>query len=154
MEKRTLFALLVYLILIAASLYTGALVLQSTQNAEVTVRWATATELNTAGFNLCRSATPAEKDCQLINDRLIPPAPDTLAGGDYSFVDLNAGPGQTYYYFVQEVEYGGTVNAHGPIKIESAAVNVVEVVVVVLSLLIGIFGLSTTLKNARQPPAT
>ncbi|MGQ9491610.1 MAG: hypothetical protein ACUVR4_00790 [Anaerolineae bacterium] len=48
--------------------------------APVRIEWRTETEINTAGFNLYRSESPAGPFDVKVNDQLIPPAADPLTG--------------------------------------------------------------------------
>lgn len=84
--------------------------------ARVVVEWTTATEINTAGFNLYRGER-AEGPFTKINAELIAASPDPLLGGKYRFEDTYVVSGQTYYYELEDVEYGGATARHGPIII-------------------------------------
>lgn len=75
----------------------------------ITVRWATATEVDTLGFNLYRATQP-EGPFRQINQHLIPGSVDPLAGAEYEFVDSDVQRGQHYYYQLQEVEIDGIAN--------------------------------------------
>jgi hypothetical protein len=70
------------------------------------VKWDTASELNTAGFNVLRGDNPDGPFTRL-NADVIPASPDPLVGGHYVFTDTHVALGQTYYYRVEEVEFGG-----------------------------------------------
>lgn len=107
------------LILLTASGFGVRAWLASRQAAvPVLVEWKTASELNTAGFNLYRSEAPGGSLTQ-VNTSLIPAAPDPLTGGSYQFKDPNALPGRTYYYMLEEVENGGGTNRYGPIEVQA-----------------------------------
>lgn len=84
--------------------------------ARVVVEWTTATEINTAGFNLYRGER-AEGPFAKVNVELVAASPDPLVGGKYRYEDTTVAPGQTYYYELEDVEYGGTTTRHGPIVI-------------------------------------
>jgi hypothetical protein len=81
----------------------------------VRVEWATATELDTTGFNVYRGASPDGPFDVKVNAELIPPAADPLVGGRYAVTDETARAGVRYYYQLQEVERTGRVNTFGPI---------------------------------------
>lgn len=86
--------------------------------ARVVVQWTTATEINTAGFNLYR-AERAEGPYTKINAQLIP-ASDALTGGKYQYEDTTVVAGKTYYYQLEDVEYGGATARHGPIVVTAS----------------------------------
>lgn len=89
---------------------------QSYANPQVVVEWSTATELDTAGFNLYRSASGDGPFAQ-VNQQLVPSSPDPLTGGDYAFVDPDVEPGRTYFYELEEVEYNGATQRFPPIQV-------------------------------------
>jgi hypothetical protein len=72
-------------------------------NPSIQVEWNTATELETAGFNLYRS--PAiDGEFERINNKLIPGEGSGVTGAAYTFDDKEVTAGQTYYYLLEEVE--------------------------------------------------
>ncbi len=89
---------------------------QSYANPQVVVEWSTATELDTAGFNLYRS-TSADGPFVQVNEQLVPSSPDPLTGGDYAFADPDVDPGRTYFYELEEVEYNGATQRFPPIQV-------------------------------------
>jgi hypothetical protein len=82
----------------------------------VTVEWSTASELNTAGFNVLRGDNPTGPFTRL-NSEVIPASPDPLVGGSYIYTDTRVTPGQTYYYQLEEVEFGGSVSTQGIVTV-------------------------------------
>ncbi len=86
--------------------------------ARIVVQWTTATEINTAGFNVYRSER-AEGPYTKLNAQLIP-ASDALTGGKYQYEDTTVVSGKTYYYQLEDVEYGGATARHGPIVITAS----------------------------------
>ncbi len=82
----------------------------------VLINWSTASELNTAGFNILRGDSP-NGPFTLLNSEVIPASPDPLVGGTYVFTDTRVTPGQTYYYQLQEVEFGGNTTPQGVVTI-------------------------------------
>ncbi len=108
----------------------------------VTVEWSTASELNTAGFNVLRGDN-ANGPFVRLNPQIIPASPDPLVGGSYVFTDTGVIPGQTYYYQLEEVEMGGntspqgTVVATAPRSVEPivAVAGIVIMVIVIAALL-------------------
>ena len=82
----------------------------------IVVEWTTASEVNTAGFNLYRGQTP-DGPFAKINASLIPASTDSISGKKYRYDDSNLTPGQTYYYQLEDVERSGASAKHGPITI-------------------------------------
>lgn len=80
----------------------------------INVDWSTATEIDTAGFNIYRSTSPDGPFTQ-VNDTIISASPDPLTGGTYQFTDTDVVPDQTYYYELEDVEVNGNTTRHGPI---------------------------------------
>jgi len=96
-------------------------------SARVIVEWTTATEINTAGFNLYRAAR-AEGPFEKINAQLIAASPDAITGGKYRYEDTTVLAGQTYYYELEDVEFGGKSERHGPIIITApSGIGVLEI---------------------------
>ncbi|MBI5652675.1 MAG: hypothetical protein HZC40_19855 [Chloroflexi bacterium] len=89
--------------------------------ARIIVEWTTATEINTAGFNLYRG-TRAEGPFDKVNAQLIAASPDAITGGKYRYEDTTVIAGQTYYYELEDVEFGGKTERHGPIIITAPGV--------------------------------
>lgn len=86
---------------------------------DVSVAWETATELDTAGFNVWRSTSHADDYVQ-VNDSLIPSqSPGGAEGASYAFTDTDVTPGTTYYYKLEELEAGGSSNWYGPTTAEA-----------------------------------
>ncbi len=107
------------MLLLAIGLILAALALFLTSAATppaVTVEWSTASELNTAGFNVLRGDHPDGPFTRL-NADVIPASSDPLVGGSYVFTDTNVTPGQTYYYQLQEVEAGGSTSPQGTVVV-------------------------------------
>jgi len=97
---------------LAYDAYTGR------SKATVVVEWSTASELDTAGFNLYRSDSP-DGPFARVNQDLIPASSDPLIGGSYRFTDTEVVAGHTYYYQLEDVEIGGTTTRHGPIEVRA-----------------------------------
>ena len=96
------------------------LLLAGCSNQGATITWETASEVDTAGFNLYRATSP-DGPWQKINEQLIPPSEDPVSGGSYKFVDKSAEPGKTYYYQLEEVELSGNTTRFDPIELQTAA---------------------------------
>lgn len=90
----------------------------SAHGARVVLEWDTASEVDTAGFNIYRghaSQGPYEK----VNHNLIPATNDPLVGGSYTYEDVNVVAGKTYYYQLEDVAFSGETTRHGLIEIEA-----------------------------------
>ena len=107
---------------------------QAYSHPQVVVEWSTATELDTAGFNLYR-ATSVDGPFAPINPELVPSSPDPLTGGDYEFVDQGVDPGVTYFYELEEVEYSGATQRFDPIQVtaDGSTINLVLAGIMVLA---------------------
>ena len=81
------------------------------------ITWETASEVDTAGFNIYRGPTE-EGPWTQINESLVPPSDDPVQGGQYEFTDEEAEPGETYFYLLEEVELSGAVNRFPPQRLE------------------------------------
>ncbi len=74
----------------------------------VVITWSSASELDTAGFNLLRGTSPRGPFVK-INAHLIPPSPDPLLGGEYTYKDGTAYSHGPSYYLLQTVTSRGEV---------------------------------------------
>lgn len=99
------------------------------QGEQVVVSWETATELNNRGFNLYRGVSPDAWDRQL-NSTLIPSQAQGSAGGFlYTWDDqTDFAAGQTYWYWLQDMDVNGHTTLHGPISVVYTAPTAVRVV--------------------------
>jgi hypothetical protein len=96
--------------------------------ASVLVRWETTSEVDLLGFNLYRSES-LEGERTLLNAALIPSGSfGGLNGGSYEFADMAAGPGATYYYWLEVVEVGRT-SMIDPVSVNTPHVVYMPVVV-------------------------
>ncbi len=109
------------------------------KKAVVVVEWSTASELDTAGFNLYRAQSPDGPFIQ-INTNLIPASPDPLVGGSYKYEDQQADAGKVYYYQLEDVEYNGSVSRFGPIEVKAASAGKAEAVLAVVFAIVGMLG--------------
>ena len=78
----------------------------SRTEAGVVIKWATASEVDNAGFNLRRSLT-RDGGFTLLNTALIAGAGTTGERQEYTFTDASAEPGVEYYYQIEEVAFDG-----------------------------------------------
>lgn len=83
------------------------------------VTWETASEVNTAGFNVYRGPS-AEGPWTRANTALIPPSSDPVRGGQYEFRDTSANPGETYFYLLEEIELNGASTRYPPTQLAPA----------------------------------
>ena len=86
--------------------------------ATVTVEWSTASELNTAGFNLYRGESQ-DGPFTRINAELIPASPDPLIGGSYIYTDTGVAAGRIYYYQLEDVETSGATTIQGVVQVRA-----------------------------------
>ncbi len=87
-------------------------------DGRVMLIWETATEIDNAGFNLYRAASP-DGPWRKINSLLIAAEGDAVAGASYTFADT---PGRgTFYYQLEDVDYFGVSTLHAPVKAEMGA---------------------------------
>lgn len=124
-------------------------------SSQLSLAWATGSEINTAGFNLYRSEAAAGPYVR-INSDLIPASNDSLAGGKYQFVDSNVIPGRTYFYQLEDVELNGRSIRHPAVQVtapSAAALGPGPVMMVGLGIgLLGLAAAGTLLlrRKARQ----
>jgi len=85
-------------------------------NGEVFVRWETASERNTLGFDLFR-LDPATGEYRPVNSGLLPSMLNPHRGGVYTLRDKGASAGGTYTYKIVEVENSGSRLTYGPITL-------------------------------------
>ena len=81
----------------------------------VVVTWATASEVQTAGFHVYRADDPHGSP-ERVSAQLLPATDDPLAGGTYTFVDRAVTAGTTYHYWLEDVDLSGTMTRHGPTR--------------------------------------
>lgn len=80
----------------------------------VTLRWATAMELDTAGFHILRSSTGLLEDARVVTPALIRAQGRANSGASYEWVDTSAVAGVAYTYWLEELETTGRLNRYGP----------------------------------------
>jgi hypothetical protein len=79
------------------------------EGSTVSLAWETAVEIDNAGFNLYRAASPSGPLVK-INEQLIGAKG---SGSSYSYMDV-AGTGD-YYYVLEDIDTGGVATRHVPI---------------------------------------
>ncbi|MFZ2360765.1 MAG: proprotein convertase P-domain-containing protein, partial [Anaerolineae bacterium] len=89
------------------------------QADHVQVRWETVSELDNAGFNLYRGASPDGWERRL-NTTLIPSqSPGNPSGFVYTWDDYaDLVSGTTYYYWLEDVAISGATTMHGPVSVD------------------------------------
>ncbi len=81
----------------------------------VLLSWQTSAENGNLGFNLLRSER-SDGEYVTVNPALIPAS----ANGRYSYSDPTAAAGKRYWYKLQDVERSGRMTLHGPVVVELA----------------------------------
>jgi len=81
----------------------------------LTVKWITASEINTTGFNLYRSASEKGEYTQR-NTSLIPAKGSNTQGASYEFVDTDVQNRKTYYCKLVDIDLNGKSTMHGPVS--------------------------------------
>jgi hypothetical protein len=84
----------------------------------VVVRWATAAEFNTWGFQIYRSTDGVRAHAVNVTPALIP-VQGRGGGASYVWLDQDVDPRASYTYWLEEHEIGGAVNEYGPAKAAS-----------------------------------
>ncbi|MEZ4769266.1 MAG: hypothetical protein R2844_12670, partial [Caldilineales bacterium] len=75
----------------------------------------TVSELDNAGFNLYRGDSAAAPQTLLA---YVPSqAPGSAQGFAYTYEDLDVQPGETYWYWLEDVSLGGATTLHGPVSV-------------------------------------
>ena len=80
----------------------------------IVVTWETLSEANNAGFNLYRGDDDAGPQTLLA---YVPSqGPGSTQGFAYTYDDLAVQPGQTYWYWLEDVSLSGATTLHGPVS--------------------------------------
>lgn len=121
-------------------------------NPTVEVRWETATEVNTAGFNLYRSDEPDGEFVQINVGGLIASEGEAVSGASYTFVDDTVEVGKTYYYVLEEVEFNAATRRYEDdiFAYEVPYVTWWTAVLTAVSILVGLALVVTGLKEERS----
>jgi hypothetical protein len=82
---------------------------------KVTLMWKTASEIDTAGFNLYRSESE-KGQYEKINEALIASRGSSTEGAAYEYIDNRVKNRKRYYYKLEDVDVHGTATLHGPIE--------------------------------------
>ncbi len=106
------------------TLASGALVISldsftaTPVGGQVTLNWTTGSEMDNAGFNVWRSTSPAGGFVKLTS-KLIPTKALFPGGASYSWTDLTAAAGQTWYYQLEDIDTHNVSTLHGPISAQA-----------------------------------
>jgi hypothetical protein len=83
------------------------------QAGQVLVAWETVSEVDNAGFNLYRGLSAGGSDRALL--ATVPSqAPGSTQGAAYSYADTTVEAGQTYWYWLEDVDLAGATTLYGP----------------------------------------
>jgi hypothetical protein len=99
----------------------------TTTASSVIIKWRTATETNNLGFNIYRSDTKNGKYIK-VNSKLIQGAGTDATPHDYSLTDDNVKFGETYYYYIEDVDFTGKKGKSPIIKITVGQKSEVKVI--------------------------
>ncbi|MCB9131715.1 MAG: hypothetical protein H6647_12395 [Anaerolineales bacterium] len=87
----------------------------------VSVNWETVSELNNGGFNLYRSTTPDAVGNLLT---YVPSqGPGSAQGYVYNYDDADVRAGQTYWYWLEDIDFSGATTQHGPVSVTVGAAD-------------------------------
>jgi hypothetical protein len=135
--NRPLTAPLLLLAVLWLVLAVTVVIFQASSAPAIEVEWVTATEFNTAGFNLYRADSPDGPWVQL-NEVLIPSHSDPASGASYVYVDNAVMPGKTYYYVLEDVEYDNSRERHAPVTGQFTSVAIWTMVIAASSAMISL----------------
>ena len=97
---------------------------QATGQADaVLLSWATAVEIDNYGFYLMRSSTGQLGDAVRINTAIIPAQGSKSGGASYSYTDGDVVPGETYTYWLVDVDLNGKQTTHRETAVAAVAVG-------------------------------
>jgi hypothetical protein len=130
-------------------LAVGIAITQLTSGPSIEIAWKTASEFDTAGFNIYRSDR-RDQGFQRINDGLISGTADSALGAEYIFVDQDIERGTTYYYRLEDVEYDNSATLH---EIISGRANYVENWALLLIGTCLLIGISFLIHAIRSKPS-
>jgi hypothetical protein len=152
MNRRNLLRFLYAAILLAGLVFVVR-AWRSWGTATIVIEWSTASEMDTAGFNVYRSQSetgPWER----INQSLIPGSDDPLTGGSYQYQDDLVAPGLTYYYMLEDVDTSGATSREGPRQVQARRSGLNDAFLALIMMVTGAFGwlsLRAAERNVPQP---
>ncbi|HSN77852.1 MAG TPA: hypothetical protein VL334_22480, partial [Anaerolineae bacterium] len=81
----------------------------------IRVTWETVSETNNQGFNLYRSTAPESAGDLMA---FVPSqAPGSTQGASYEWLDTEVEIGQTYWYWLEDIDLSGQTTLHGPVSV-------------------------------------
>lgn len=125
------------------------LVLQIGDRPQIEISWKTESELNTAGFNVFRSDSPAGPFVRL-NENIIPASDDPIAGDDYQFTDTDVELDDVYYYRLEDVEYDNSKELHDVIEARATGPSAWWLLLVFACFIIGTALISSAILSRRR----
>jgi hypothetical protein len=93
-------------------------------DGHVLIEWGTAQELNNVGFDLYRTDAPDFHDPSMVHLGFVPAQhPGQVRDATYSYSDgeIQGGAPDTYYYWLEDVDFGGLSTRHGPVSVSRPA---------------------------------
>lgn len=102
----------------------------------IVIEWATASEIDTVGYNILRSEKPDGTFIQ-VNSSIIPASLDPFAGGEYRYVDPSAKRGTNYYYWLEAISTNGLSERHGPLEAKASGNSVFGVTSSIVLIIFG-----------------
>ena len=83
---------------------------------EIVIDWETVSELDLQGFDLWRGTSP-DGPTERLNETMIPAqAPGSSQGASYRYDDTDVEIGQTYWYWLDDIDLNGVPTRHGPVS--------------------------------------
>jgi hypothetical protein len=91
----------------------------------IQLAWETVTEVNNTGFHVYRSTAIGSERVLLA---FVPSqAPGSSQGFTYEWLDSDVTPGETYHYWLEDVDTNGVTSLHGPVSASFQAPSAVAV---------------------------
>ncbi|MEZ4771041.1 MAG: Ig-like domain-containing protein [Caldilineales bacterium] len=87
----------------------------------VLVTWETVSELNNAGFNLYRTGTADPPSAADLLAYIPSQGPGSAQGFSYDYKDYEVTPGETYWYWLEDVDFSGNTTMHGAVSVTVVA---------------------------------
>ena len=94
------------------------------ENSQILVTWRTISEIDNAGFNLWRSETAAGP--QSLIAYLPSQSPGGTTGAEYQFADADVQAGQSYWYWLDTINFAGHTSRYGPVSATAQAPTAVS----------------------------